>query len=54
MDTAWNGDGRLVEHANRRGPWLASGQRSLAGPGIRDILISYFVNSDSSRNVERR
>ena len=48
MDTARNGDGRLVEHANRQGPWLAPGQRSLAGPGIRDFLIRYFVNSDST------
>ena len=38
MDTARNGAGRLVGHveqANRQGPWLAPGQRSLAGPDIR-------------------
>ena len=46
MDTAQNGAGRLVEHANRQGPWLAPGQRSLAGPGIiREFwIIRYFVN----------
>ena len=53
MDTARNGAGRLVEHANRQGPWLAPGQRSLAGPGIRGFLISYFVNSDSTPDVDR-
>ncbi|MEP5374455.1 MAG: hypothetical protein ABJQ14_01545 [Hyphomicrobiales bacterium] len=42
MDTARNGAGRLVEHANRQGPWLAPGQRSLAGPGIREPGIREF------------
>ena len=55
MDTARNSADRLVGHANRQGPWLAPGQRSLAGPGIRDFLIRYyFVNSDSTSDVERR
>ena len=54
MDTARNGAGKLVKHANRQGPWLAPGQRSLAGPGIRDFLIRHFVNSDSTSDVERR
>ena len=51
VGTARNGAGRLVGHANRKGPWLAPGQRSLAGPGIRDFLIRYFVNSDSTSYV---
>ena len=54
MDTARTGAGRVVGHANRQGPWLAPGERSLAGPGIRDFLIRYFVNSDSTADVERR
>ena len=29
MDTARKGAGRLVEQANRQGPWLARGQRSI-------------------------
>ena len=53
MDTARNGAGRLVEHANRQGPWLAPGQRSLAAPGIREFWIRYFVNSDSTSQAER-
>ena len=36
VDTARNGPGRLVGHANRQGLWLATGQRPLAGPGIRE------------------
>ena len=39
MDTARNGAGRLAEHANGEGPWLPPGQRSLAGPGIRDFFM---------------
>ena len=54
IDTARNSAGRPVGHANRQGPWLAPGQRSLAGSGIRDFLIRYFVNSDSTSDVERR
>ena len=53
MDTARNGTGRLVERANRQGPWRAPGQRSIAGPGIREFWIRYFVNSDSTSEAER-
>ena len=42
MDTARKGAGRLIEHANRQGPWLAPGQWSLAGPGIRDQVFREF------------
>ena len=34
LDTAHNGVGRLVEHANRQVPWLAPGLQSIAGSGI--------------------
>ena len=54
IDTARNSAGRPVGHANRQGPWPAPGQRSLAGSGIRDFLIRYFVNSGSTSDVERR
>ena len=54
MDTARNGAGKLVEHANRQGPWLAPGQRSLAGPGIRDhVFREFWFNTGSGAEVER-
>ena len=54
VDIARTGAGRLVEHVNRQGPWFAPGQRPLAGSGVRDFLIRYFVNYDSTSDVERR
>ena len=59
MDTARNGAGRLVGHANIQGPWLAPRQRSLAGPGIRELFwirysMSYYSTSIGRRAVEER
>ena len=53
MDTAQNDADRLVDHSNRQGPWLAPGQRSLAGPGIREFSLKHQLVNKAVLTIEQ-